>query len=70
MHLTLYQSTAAFLLRRWRKELQYELVENVLRAEDFIQLKAAVGMLDRPLDQVEKALRNGLFHVSCYDKIC
>lgn len=46
------------------EELQYELVENVLRAEDFIQLKAAVGMLDRPLDQVEKALKNGLFHVS------
>ncbi len=46
------------------EELQYELVDNILRAEDFIQLKAAVGMIERPLGQVEKALRNGLFHVS------
>lgn len=45
-------------------ELQYELVDNVLRAEDFIRLKTAVGMMDRPLGQVEKALQNGLFHVS------
>ena len=53
------------------EELQYELVDNVLRAEDFIHLKAAVGMIDRPLGQVEKALRNGLFHVSaiCDGKI-
>ncbi len=52
------------------EELQYELVDNVLCAEDFIQLKAAVGMIERPLGQVEKALRNGLFHVSaiCYGK--
>ncbi len=52
------------------EELQYELVDNILRAEDFIQLKAAVGMIERPLGQVEKALRNGLFHVSaiCYGK--
>lgn len=52
------------------EELQYELVDNILRAEDFIQLKAAVGMIDRPLGQVEKALQNGLFHVSaiCYGK--
>lgn len=47
-----------------RNEVQYELADNVLSAQDFIQLKVAVGFMDRPLDQVEKALKNGLFHVS------
>lgn len=46
------------------KELQFELVDNVLKAEDFIRLKVATGFIERPLPQVEKALQNGLFNVS------
>lgn len=44
--------------------VQYELAENVLSAEDFIRLKVATGFMDRPLEQAEKALQNGLFNVS------
>lgn len=46
------------------KEIQFELVDNVLKAEDFIRLKVATGFIERPLPQVEKALQNGLFNVS------
>lgn len=46
------------------KEIQFELADNVLKAEDFIRLKVAAGFMERPLPQVEKALKNGLFHVS------
>lgn len=41
-----------------------QLLDNVLLAEDFIRLKIATGFMSRPLDQVEKALENGLFNVS------
>ena len=44
--------------------VQFELVDNALTAEDFIRLKKAAGwLIDRPLQQVEKALQNGLFNV-------
>ena len=46
------------------EKVQYEVVDNVLSAEDFIRLKVATGFIDRPLQQVEKALKNGLFNVS------
>ena len=47
------------------ESVQYELVDNVLKAEDFVRLKVAVGLwIDRPLQQAEKALENGLFNVS------
>jgi len=46
------------------EELKIEYRNNVLTAEDFIRLKVATGFMDRPLDQVQKALRNGLFNVS------
>lgn len=46
------------------EKVQYVLVDNVLSAEDFIRLKVATGFIDRPLQQVEKALKNGLFNVS------
>ena len=45
-------------------EIQFELVDNALKAEDFIRLKLATGFIERPLQQVEKALYNGLFNVS------
>ena len=46
------------------KEIQFELADNVLKAEDFIRLKVATGFIERPLQQVETALENGLFNVS------
>lgn len=46
------------------EEIQFELVDNVLKAEDFIRLKMATGFIERPLQQVEAALKNGLFNVS------
>lgn len=46
------------------EELQIELVDNTLTAEEFIRLKVATGFMDRPLKQVERALENGLFNVS------
>ena len=35
------------------EELQIELVDNALTAENFIRLKVATGFMDRPLKQVE-----------------
>ncbi|MDE7266484.1 MAG: GNAT family N-acetyltransferase [Lachnospiraceae bacterium] len=46
------------------EESQFELVDNQLTAEDFIHLKVATGFINRPLEQVEKALANDLFDVS------
>lgn len=46
------------------KKLQFELADNVLTAEDFVRLKVATGFIDRPLEQADKALKNGLFNVS------
>lgn len=45
-------------------EFEYHLVENELSAEDFIRLKVATGFRDRPIEQVEKALKNNLFDVT------
>ena len=42
-------------------EFEYQLVENKLNAKDFIRLKVATGFMDRPIEQVEKALKNNLF---------
>lgn len=45
-------------------KLQYELADNALTAEDFVRLKVATGFMDRPLEQADKAIKNGLFNVS------
>lgn len=45
-------------------KLQYELADNILTAEDFVRLKVATGFMDRPLEQADKAIKNGLFNVS------
>lgn len=45
------------------KDFEYNLIENKLTAIDFIRLKVAAGFRDRPIDQVEKALKNNLFDV-------
>ena len=44
--------------------MKFELEDNTLSAEEFIHLKVATGFMDRPPEQVEKALANGLFRVS------
>jgi len=36
----------------------------IVTAKDFIRLKTATGFMNRPLEQVEKALANDLFDVS------
>lgn len=46
------------------EKIQFELVDNALKAEDFIRLKMATGFIERPFNQVEAALKNGLFNVS------
>ena len=46
------------------EKVQFELVDNALTPEDFVRLKVATGFLDRPLEQAEKALQNGLFNVA------
>ena len=53
------------------ESVQFELVDNALKAEDFVRLKEAVGLGKRPLQQAEKALENGLFNVSaiCEGKV-
>lgn len=53
------------------EEFHVELVDNSLSAEDFVRLKVATGFLTRPLEQVEKALKGGLFNVSaiCEGKV-
>ncbi len=46
------------------RELEYQLIENKLTAKDFIRLKVATGFMDRPVEQVEKALAKDLFDVT------
>ena len=50
------------------EKVHFVLLDNSLRAEDFIRLKVAAGFMDRPLKQAEKALENGLFNVSAYSE--
>ena len=45
-------------------KIQFQIVDNQLTPEDFILLKVATGFMDRPLEQVKKALANDLFDVS------
>ena len=42
---------------------EYTLLENQLKAEDFIKLKVSAGFRERPVELVEKALQNNLFDV-------
>lgn len=46
------------------EKIEFELVDNGLKAEDFIRLKVAAGFMERPLLQAKRALENGLFNVS------
>ena len=46
--------------------MQIELVDNVLKAEDFVRLRKETGFADIPVEHTEKALANGLINVSAY----
>lgn len=48
--------------------IDFRLVENQLSAEDFIRLKVATGFRNRPIEQVEKALKNDLLDVVAISK--
>ena len=41
-----------------------ELVDNILKPEDFVRLRTATGFADIPLPHATKALQNGLVNVS------
>lgn len=43
--------------------IDFKLVENQLSAEDFLRLKVATGFRNRPIEQVEQALKNDLLDV-------
>lgn len=45
-------------------DVEYTLIDNNLKAEDFLRLKVATGFRDRPIALVEKALQNSLFDVT------
>jgi len=53
------------------EKIQFELVDNILTAEDFVRLKVATGFMNRPLEQADKAIKNGIFNVSavCEGKV-
>ncbi len=40
------------------------LVDNILRAEDFVRLRSTAGFADTPVEHARKALQNGLVNVS------
>jgi GNAT superfamily N-acetyltransferase len=42
---------------------EYVLLENQLKAEDFIRLKFSAGFRERPLELVERALANNLYDI-------
>ena len=44
--------------------IYFEIQENKLTAEDFVRLKVATGFMNRPLEQADKAIKNGLFNVT------
>ena len=43
--------------------MEYKLIDNQLKAEDFIKLKVSAGFRERPAEMVVKALKNNLYDV-------
>ena len=43
--------------------IEFTMLENELKAEDFIRLKVATGFRERPVELVKKALKNNLYDV-------
>lgn len=46
------------------EKLSVKLVDNELKAEDFVRLRIETGFLKTPVEQAQKALENGLFNVT------
>ena len=46
--------------------MQIQLIDNVLKAEDFVRLRHETGFADIPVDHAKRALSNGLLNVSAY----
>ncbi len=51
--------------------MSVELKDNVLMAEEFIEMRVSVGFSDIPIEQAKKALSKGLFNVVaiCDEKV-
>lgn len=51
--------------------MSVELKDNVLTAEEFIEMRVSVGFSDIPIEQAKKALSKGLFNVVaiCDEKV-
>lgn len=43
--------------------MEYKLLENELKAEDFLRLKVLAGFRERPVELVKRALKNNLYDV-------
>ena len=43
--------------------MEYKLIDNQLKAEDFIRLKVSAGFRERPAELVVRALKNNLYDV-------
>ena len=43
---------------------EIRLVDNILKAEDFVRLRIEAGFVEVPVDHARKALQNGLINVS------
>ena len=43
---------------------EIRLVDNILKAEDFVRLRIKAGFVEVPVDHAKKALQNGLINVS------
>ena len=46
--------------------MEIELVDNALKAEDFVRLRNKTGFANIPVEHAKKALANGLMNVSAY----
>ena len=46
--------------------MEIELIDNVLKAEDFVRLRIETGFTEVPVEHARKALKNGLINVSAY----
>lgn len=53
------------------EKLSVKLVDNELKAEDFVRLRIETDFLKTPVEQAQKALENGLFNVTaiCEGKV-
>lgn len=47
---------------------EIRLVDNILRAEDFVRLRIEAGSVEIPVEHARKALQNGLLNVSAIYK--